>query len=99
MIEQQIKTEPTAVSDDSAAPVSEQIKAFILDRFPAFQGAPFTDETPLLDDGAIDSLGMIELIAFLEETFDVEMDDDDFMPENLETLNALSQMVLAKVAA
>lgn len=85
-------------SELSEEVVTNEIKAFLLERFPAFQGAPLTADTPLLEDGDIDSLGMIELVGFLEERFGVEMGDEDFEPEKMGSLSALYQLVKLKRA-
>ncbi len=92
--------ENTAEQDSSTVTSLEigvQIKQFILERFPAFVGTSLDATTPLLEDGEIDSLGAIELVNFLEESFDIEMEDEDFVPENLETISALSELVISKL--
>ena len=76
--------------------LQHEIKTFIQSEFPAFQTDLFSADTPLLEGGAIDSLGVIELVAFLEEKYGVEFDDDDFETENLETLTALTRLVISK---
>ena len=52
---------------------------------------------PLIESGIIDSLGIMKLITFLEETFEITIDFDDLSPENLETVNAISMMVQKKL--
>lgn len=74
-----------------------ETSAFIQDRFPAFNGVDIDGETPLLDNGEIDSLGILDLMTFLEERFSIEMTDDDFLPDYFETLTTLSELVLSKV--
>ncbi|WP_300381281.1 acyl carrier protein [Henriciella sp.] len=96
MIEKQVKATVESGADVAARQASEKIGLFILERFPAFAETSFDEATPLLDEGLIDSLGMIELVSFLEETFDIEMEDEDFLPENLETLRSLSKLVISK---
>jgi acyl carrier protein len=60
--------------------------------------ADLADDYPLLERGVIDSLGMHQLVAFLESTYDIEIDDEDLVPENFETLAAIAGMVDRKSA-
>lgn len=69
---------------------------YIKERFSAFHGTEVNGETDLLENGEIDSLGMLDLMTFLEERFQIEMTDDDFLPDNFETLNALADLVASK---
>jgi acyl carrier protein len=50
----------------------------------------------LLKSGKLDSLGVIQLTMFLGEQFDLEIEDDDFVPENLATVGSLADLVLRK---
>ena len=50
----------------------------------------------LLDNGAIDSQGMFELVGLLERRYDIEIDDEDLVPENFETIADIAALVLSK---
>lgn len=69
--------------------IAEDISAFLKDRFPALANKPLVAETQLLASGAIDSLGILELVTFLDERFGIELMDDDFDPANFETFGQL----------
>ena len=56
-------------------------------------------DASLLQAGLLDSLGMIDLVAFLEESFKIEVDDEDLVPENFETLSAMAGFVERKATA
>jgi acyl carrier protein len=47
------------------------------------------DDRSLLEEGIIDSLKMVELLSFIEGRYGVVVDDDELIPENFETLNAM----------
>lgn len=47
------------------------------------------DDQSLLEEGIIDSLKMVELLSFIEGRYGVVVDDDELIPENFETLNAM----------
>ena len=51
------------------------------------------DEENLIAAGIIDSLGIMQLVAFLEESFSMSVKDEDIVPENLESLNAIVSYV------
>ena len=55
-------------------------------------------DAPLLGSGIVDSLGVMELVAFVQETLDVAVEDDDLTEENLGTLDSIARWVLAKRA-
>ena len=50
----------------------------------------------LLDSGLLDSASILELVAFLEDRFDLEISDEELVPENFETINSIVVLVNAK---
>ena len=52
-----------------------------------------SDSTSLLQAGVLDSLGVMQLVAFLQEQCDVAIADDDLVPENLESIDAIVAFV------
>lgn len=50
----------------------------------------------LLSSGLLDSLAIVKLLSFIEDEFDVEIDDADFDPENFETLNTIAKLVTSQ---
>jgi acyl carrier protein len=58
-------------------------------------GAPATidDDTQLIDQGLIDSLGLMELVMFLEEQTGVRVPDDEVTPDNFQTVGSIAAMV------
>ena len=50
-------------------------------------------DTSFLESGIIDSTGVLELVQFLEETFQVKVEDEDLIPANLDSVNALTRFV------
>lgn len=69
------------------------IASFLRERFPALANRELTAETPLLGSGAIDSLGILELMTFLADRFGIELTDDDFDPANFDTIGHLARFV------
>ena len=54
------------------------------------------DDASLLESGVIDSAAMVELLAFLESTYGIAIDEDDLMPENFDSVNAIVAYVRGK---
>jgi acyl carrier protein len=59
--------------------------------------AAVTDETSLLD-GVIDSLALMQLVAFLEEEFGVDIDDAEITADHFRTVSEIGRLVAGKVA-
>lgn len=58
----------------------------------------FDGNYDLVENGFLDSLGMIDLINHLEQVYQVEFDDQDFVPENFSSVNALVSFLERKRA-
>jgi acyl carrier protein len=56
-----------------------------------------TNDTPLLD-GVLDSLGLMQLVAFLEEEFDIEVQDEEVTVEHFRTIADIEDLVNSRVA-
>jgi acyl carrier protein len=54
------------------------------------------EDYPLLAKQVIDSLGMLKLVSLIEEEFDVEIDDDDVVPDNWKTIRHVAALVESK---
>lgn len=60
-------------------------------------GAVSADES-LLDSGLLDSASILELVSFLEERFGFVISDEELLPENFETINAIVELVTSRKA-
>ena len=78
----------------------DRIRQFIVGEL-RYSGAAsdLTAEYPLLENEVVDSLGLFELVSHLEETYGVEIADDDLVPENFESIASIARLVDAKRAA
>lgn len=74
--------------------MENKIREFIQQRFrPQAGGAPFDDGTPLFSTGIVDSFGVLELIAFLEDAFGITIDPADHELEEFDTVNKIAALV------
>lgn len=58
--------------------------------------ATFTADDGLLENGIIDSLGLLDLVAFLEQAFSITVDDDDVTLDNFESVRSIARFVASK---
>jgi len=75
------------------------IRQFIIDNFLFGDDAGLEADSSFLEEGIIDSTGMLELITFLEEKFSLKIDDDEMIPENLDSINNITAFLQKKQAA
>jgi acyl carrier protein len=78
--------------------LKHELRAFLNENFIFANDASLHDDSSFLDMGIIDSTGMLELVAFLERTYVIVLDDSDLVPENLDSINSVSQFVLRKLS-
>ena len=78
--------------------ISLAVRRFIGENF-LFRddGDAITHDASLLDAGIIDSTGVLELVSFLETTFGIEVQDDEMLPENLDSIRSISNYVDRKL--
>jgi acyl carrier protein len=79
---------------------AQQIREFIVTNFLFGQAgnAPADDES-LLERGIIDSTGVLELVAFLEQQFGISVGDRELLPENLDSVTNAARFVSRKLEA
>lgn len=79
--------------------IVEDIRAFVQDNFLFGEALPsLTDDSSLIDEGIMDSAGVLELVAFLEETYDIEIADSELLASNLGSIGQISHYVARKQA-
>ena len=78
----------------------ETLRKYILENY------LFTEDESELDNndsflelGIIDSTGIMEVVLFIEMEFDIEVDDEELLPENLDTINNLVKFIATRQAA
>ena len=76
---------------------SEKIRAFVVDNFLFGDGSHLTDDTSFLEERIIDSTGILQIISFLEEEFAITINDDEILPENLDSLNNINAFLDRKL--
>jgi len=77
--------------------IENEIRKFIEENFILEGEDNLGDEDSLLDKGIIDSTGVLELVAFLEETYQFKIKDEELVPENLDSIKNISQFIQNKL--
>jgi acyl carrier protein len=77
----------------------DRIRGYILETFLfGGNGDSLGDDDSFLENGIIDSTGILELVAWIEETYGIRVADDELVPENLDSVNRLAAYVGSKGA-
>ncbi len=75
--------------------IRNQIREYIINDI-LFHSVEIEGDTSLLGEGILDSTGGLEMVLFLESHFGIDVEEDDVVPENFDSLNALSAFVERK---
>jgi acyl carrier protein len=79
----------------NAADIRRRVRSYVASNF-YIGPQPLADEASLLELGVVDSTGVLELVAFLERTFGLEVRDEELVPENLDSIDAICEFVSRK---
>jgi acyl carrier protein len=89
---------PEQARTTAAEQTRDAVRAFVRRRFPLAASAGVGDEDSLLDSGIVDSLGILDLVAFLEKTFGIRVGDEELTPDNFSSVASVTRFVEAKRA-
>lgn len=78
-------------------PIETQIRSYILENFlyTSDQGK-LRNSDSFLEDGIVDSTGILELLMFVEETFGIQVEDEEVLPDNFDSVERLKRYVQMK---
>ena len=78
--------------------VSARLLVFVTAKFPLARKRQLDIDDPLLEAGLVDSLGVLDLVNFIEKEFGVQLADEELVPERFRTLRSVGQLVESKLA-
>ncbi len=80
--------------------VKKELHDFIVENF-LFGNidVPLEEDDSFMQKGILDSTGILEVVSFLEEKFDVTVNDEDLVPENLDSIRNIVSFVSRKTGA
>lgn len=88
-----------AAGEGDGGGIKEAVREFVRDNFYMGEDDSIADGDSFLDLGVIDSTGILEVVAFLEERFGIEVDDSELVPENLDSVSSVAAFVARKKGA
>lgn len=62
------------------------VREFVIANFLFGRAEPLDDDASFMDEGLIDSTGILQLVTYLEETYAIEIDEDELIPDNLDSI-------------
>jgi acyl carrier protein len=78
--------------------IAQEIRQFVTDNFLFGKSkARLADGDSFLEKGVIDSTGVLELVTFLEEHFEIKVEDEDLVPENLDSVARVAAFIGRKL--
>ena len=76
------------------------LRTFVIDNFLFGQGGDsLHNDDSFLEKGIVDSTGMLELVTFLEEKYTLQIDDDELIPDNLDSIKNLCLFIQKKLSS
>ncbi len=76
--------------------IKDQVRTFVLGNFYVADAKTLADDTSLIDQGIVDSTGVLEVIGFIETTFGVTVADEEMLPDNLDSIGQITAFVQRK---
>ncbi len=82
------------------ATIENVVREFLAENFP-LSGASdeLSRDESLIEAGVIDSTGVLELIGFIEERYEIEIADEEVLPENLDSIGNIGRFVTGKIGS
>lgn len=76
--------------------IKRKTREFVVDNFLFGDDNGLQESTSFLQEGIIDSTGILELVNFIEEEFHIQVQDDELIPENLDSLEKVTHFLEKK---
>lgn len=77
--------------------IKDTIRTFVVENFLFGNDEGLTDEVSFMDQGIIDSTGILELIDYIESEFSISVEDHEMIPENLDSINNILKYLQKKM--
>jgi acyl carrier protein len=73
------------------------ITHFFEDNFMVEFNGKYSFDDSLLDNGIIDSTGVLEIVTFLEENYSIQVEDEEIIPDNFDSINNINKYIIEKL--
>jgi len=85
------------MSEQSKISYLETVRQFVVEKFLFGDDDKLRDDASFMEEGIIDSTGILELVMFLEETYGVKVEDEELVPQNMDSLQNIAQFLDGKL--
>jgi acyl carrier protein len=75
----------------------QKLRAFVIENYLFGKEEKLGNDDSFLESGIIDSTGILELVRFLEDTFGINVADEELIPDNLDSINKIVAFLQAKL--
>ena len=75
----------------------ESVREFIVENFLFGDEEGFENEASFFDSGIVDSTGILEIVSFIEEEYEIKVEDEELIPENFSSIVTIDQYLKRKI--
>jgi acyl carrier protein len=79
--------------------IEHEVRRFIVENYLLAREDSLSNDDSFLEKGIFDSTGILELVSFVEHKYKIQLEPDELVPENLDSIASLSQFLQRKLAA
>jgi acyl carrier protein len=79
------------------AAIANALRRFIKENYLLGRDFSFTDDDSFLEHSIVDSIGILQLATFLQDTYGITVQDEELLPENLDSINAVTAYLCRKL--
>lgn len=76
--------------------IKDEIRRFIIEKFLLNSGDNLDDDIPLIETNTVDSVGILEIVGFIENHFGLKVEDEELTAENLDSINKIARFIEKK---
>jgi acyl carrier protein len=88
------------MSASTSTDIESRVRGFIAENLLfSNKGYPHSDETSFLETGVVDSMGIMELVMFIEENFSINIEDHEVIPDNFDSVSKVGSYIRQKMAS
>ena len=79
--------------------IKDDIRGFVVDTFLFGEDDGLQDDSSFLEEGIVDSTGIMQLVAYLQEQYRVAIEDEELIPDNLDSIGRVATFIEEKMRA
>lgn len=79
--------------------LQQEIRSFIVENFLFGEEKGITDDSSFIKEGIVDSTGIMQLVSFIQDQYRIPIEDEELVPENLDSISKVSAFIEEKKRA